>query len=366
MESMVDLDFFLKQYTGKKVFLTGHTGFKGSWMLQILSMYGANVKGYSLPPINGNNLFDSINGNQICESIIADIRDGKKLKDEIISFQPDFIFHFAAQPLVLYSYENTIETFEVNVIGTVNILESLKYLSNKCTVILVTTDKVYKNYEWDYPYRENDQLGGHDPYSASKACSELVIDSYRTSFFLPSKFDEHKKAIAAVRAGNVIGGGDWSKNRLIPDIINSLITNNKLIIRNPDSIRPWQHVLEPIFGYLRLGIFLANDPLKFSTAFNFGPLSNDSLTVKQLVELAIDAWGSGTYDFSNAEISNHEAGTLKLDISKATTNLGWVPKLDAPLALNLTMDWYKQYYKNKEGVIEFTKNQILNYISSIN
>ncbi|MFM7357109.1 MAG: CDP-glucose 4,6-dehydratase [Sediminibacterium sp.] len=363
---MVDLDDFLKQYSGKKVFLTGHTGFKGSWMLQILSMYGANVKGYSLPPINGNNLFDSINGNQICESIIADIRDGKKLKDEIISFQPDFIFHFAAQPLVLYSYENTLETYEVNVIGTVNILESLKCLSNKCTAILVTTDKVYKNHEWDYPYRENDQLGGHDPYSASKACSELVIDSYRTSFFHPSKFDQHNKAIAAVRAGNVIGGGDWSENRLIPDIIKSLITNNKLIIRNPGSIRPWQHVLEPIIGYLRLGVFLANDPLKFSTAFNFGPSSNDALNVKQIVELAIDAWGSGTYDFSNAEISNHEAGILKLDISKATSYLGWIPKLDAPQALNLTMDWYKQYYNNKEGVIEFTKNQIFNYISSIN
>ncbi|MFZ9847685.1 MAG: CDP-glucose 4,6-dehydratase, partial [Flavobacteriales bacterium] len=230
-----------KTYQGKKVFVTGHTGFKGSWMLYILHLAGAKIKGYALAPERKNDLFNIIDGKQICESIIADIRDTKTLKKEINSFQPDFIFHLAAQPLVRLSYEKPLETLEVNALGTANLLEAVKDLKKACTVVLITTDKVYENKEWIYPYRENDRLGGHDPYSMSKACAELVISSFRNSYFPLSKIKEHKKGIASARAGNVIGGGDWSTDRLIPDIAKALSNKKDIHIRNPLAMRPWQH-----------------------------------------------------------------------------------------------------------------------------
>lgn len=360
MENMVDSLFqqLHKTYSGKKVFLTGHTGFKGSWMLKTLSLLGANVKGYALEPNTKDDLFYLINGNSICDSVIADLRDKKRLEKEIVEFKPDFIFHLAAQPLVRLSYDIPAETFEVNVIGTANVLDGVNLLKNKCDVVLITTDKVYHNNEWIYPYRENDRLGGYDPYSASKACAELLIDSYRNSFFNSKTYNIHKKAIAIARAGNVIGGGDWSKDRLIPDIAKAFAFDKPVIIRNPVSVRPWQHVLEPVIGYLLLGAKLDKDPLQFSQAYNFGPSLSDALSVEEMLKLIIKSWGKGDYIVEKIENQPHEAGLLKLDISKAIAELGWHPKFNADQAVKMTMEWYNVFFNDKNEIIKFTDSQI--------
>ncbi|MCV9927418.1 CDP-glucose 4,6-dehydratase [Flavobacterium sp. LS1R49] len=360
MENMVDSLFqkLEQTYSGKKVFLTGHTGFKGSWMLKTLSLLGADIKGYALEPNSKDDLFHLINGNSICDSVIADLRDKKRLEKEILDFQPDFVFHLAAQPLVRLSYDIPAETFEVNVIGTANVLDGVRLLKNKCDVVLITTDKVYHNNEWIYPYRENDRLGGYDPYSASKACAELLIDSYRNSFFNIKTYSTHKKAIAVARAGNVIGGGDWSKDRLIPDIAKAFAIEKPVVIRNPNSVRPWQHVLEPVVGYLLLGLNLEKSPLQFNQAYNFGPHLSDALPVEDMIKLAIESWGMGEYKVENDENQPHEAGLLKLDISKANMELKWQPKMDAVKAVNMTMDWYKTFFDESEIISDFTSRQI--------
>lgn len=350
-------------YKGKRVFLTGHTGFKGAWLLKTLSMLGATVKGYALKPQTENDLYNLINGDKLCLSVIADLRDKDCLVQEIVSFQPDYIFHLAAQPLVRLSYEIPSETFEVNAIGTAHVLDGVRLLEKSCQVVLITTDKVYKNNEWIYPYRETDRLGGYDPYSASKACTELVIDSYRNSFFNISRHKEHLKSIAVARAGNVIGGGDWAKDRLIPDIVSSLGRNEKIVIRNPGAIRPWQHVLEPIVGYLLLGSYLQKDPLKFSEAFNFGPQSADALSVLDMVNLAIKSWGSGTFEIQPSINQPHEAGLLKLDISKVASELHWHPKMNAEQAVEFTIDWYKKYNSDAKDIKGFTESQINTYLN---
>jgi CDP-glucose 4,6-dehydratase len=349
-----------KIYKGKKVFLTGHTGFKGAWMLKILSMLECEVKGFALEP-QKNDLFNLINGDSLCDSIISDLRNKESLEREILSFEPDFIFHFAAQPLVRYSYEFPIETFEVNVNGTANLLNAVTKVTQKCSIILITTDKVYFNNEWVYPYRENDKLGGYDPYSASKACCELVIDSFRNSFFHLTKYEQHKKGIAVARAGNVIGGGDWSRDRLVPDIINALNEDKEVILRNPKSVRPWQYVLEPLLGYLLLGAKLFDDPISFSTAYNFGPNSNDVLTVETMVEKAIKIYGNGRYKIENQNNQLHEAGLLKLDISKANEELQWLPKYNSDEAIKNTINWYKIYKEDITKIDEFTEMQIREY-----
>jgi len=364
MENMVDLTTQLQGvYRGKNVFLTGHTGFKGAWLLKVLSMLGANVKAYALVPDNESNLYNLINGDALCQSVIADLRDRETLTEAICSFEPDFIFHLAAQPLVRLSYDIPVETFEINAIGTANVLSSAKLLSKPCNLVLITTDKVYHNHEWVYPYRENDRLGGYDPYSASKACTELVIDSYRNSFFNPNSYDQHKKAIAVGRAGNVIGGGDWSKDRLIPDIVRALAVNQKIEIRNPGSIRPWQHVLEPILGYLMLGAKMLESPEQYSQAYNFGPHFSDALSVVDMVKLSINNWGSGDYFVRQIKNQPHEAGLLKLDISKAITEIGWVPKNNASKAVETTISWYKQFFSNKQVIAEFTEQQIREFLN---
>lgn len=350
-------------YKGKKVFLTGHTGFKGAWMLKTLVMLGADVKGYSLEPKTRQDLFYLIDGNDLCNSVIADLRDKKRLETEILDFQPDYIFHLAAQPLVRLSYEIPSETFEVNVIGTANLLDAVKLLNIKCNIVLITTDKVYYNNEWLYPYRENDRLGGYDPYSASKACAELVIDSYRNSFFNNKTYSSHKKALAVARAGNVIGGGDWSKDRLIPDVVRAFSIDKPVNIRNPKSVRPWQHVLEPIAGYLLLGVNLNENPLIFNEAYNFGPQISDTLLVEEMLKLAIQSWGKGSFNVEIDENQHHEAGLLKLDISKAINELKWNPKMDAEEAVSLTMNWYKEYINNINNIKEITSNQILNFFN---
>ncbi|WP_228515138.1 CDP-glucose 4,6-dehydratase [Flavobacterium sp. MR2016-29] len=353
-----------ESYNGKKVFLTGHTGFKGAWMLKTLSLLGAEVKGYALEPQTKDDLFNLIEGENICDSIIADLRDKIRLEKELVDFQPDFVFHLAAQPLVRLSYEIPAETFEVNVIGTANVLDAVRVLEKKCGVILITTDKVYHNNEWLYPYRENDRLGGYDPYSASKACAELVIDSYRSSFFNSKTYNLHQKAIAVARAGNVIGGGDWSKDRLIPDIAKAFATDKPVIIRNPKSVRPWQHVLEPIIGYLLLGAKLYSEPLQFNQAYNFGPHVSDALPVEDMLKLAIKSWGKGEFIVEINENHPHEAGLLKLDISKALNELNWEPKLNAAKAVNMTMDWYNQFSEKKEEINLFTESQIKVFLNA--
>ncbi|MFD3408617.1 CDP-glucose 4,6-dehydratase [Aquirufa sp. HETE-83D] len=363
MENMVNFQELVNLYCGKKIFLTGHTGFKGSWLLKILSLLGAEIKGYALEPQTSNDLFNLIGGNDLCDSIIGDLRNKKKLEKEILDFQPDFIFHLAAQPLVRLSYEIPVETFEVNAIGTANVLDSARLLNKKCSIILITTDKVYHNYEWIYPYRESDRLGGYDPYSASKACSELIIESYRNSFFNILKYEDHLKGIAVARAGNVIGGGDWAKDRLIPDIVRSLINQKPISIRNPNSVRPWQHVLEPLLGYLTLGVYLEKQPIEYSSAYNFGPQAEDALSVENMLELAINSWGSGEFMVEKQINQPHEAGLLKLDISKVKSELNWIPKFNAIKTINYTLDWYKAFIANSSSINEFTEEQIMNFIN---
>lgn len=328
-------------YKGKRVFLTGHTGFKGSWLLSWLYLLGAEVKGYALAPQTELDLYNTIQGDILCESVIADIQDKARLEKELLSFEPDFVFHLAAQPLVRLSYEIPSETFAVNVIGTAYLLDAIRLLKKPCTVVLITTDKVYENKEWHYPYRETDRLGGYDPYSASKACAELVINSYRNSFFNLNEYSQHHKAVASARAGNVIGGGDWAKDRIIPDIVRALNKGERITVRNPAAVRPWQHVLEPLGGYLHLGTKLIDDPVQFAEGWNFGPLPEDNLTVEALVKLGIDYWGKGEYMKPDQTGEPHEAGLLKLDISKAISELFWKPKYTAQLAIEKTLAWYK-------------------------
>lgn len=346
-------------YFGKKVFLTGHTGFKGSWLLSWLHLLGADVKGYALASESEDDLYNCIEGDLICESVIADIRSKDILKKEILEYQPDFIFHLAAQPLVRLSYEIPLETFDINVMGTGHVLDAVRALEKTCVVIIITTDKVYDNKEWIYPYRENDNLGGYDPYSTSKACAELLANSYRNSFFNIDNYTKHNKAIASARAGNVIGGGDWSKDRIIPDIIRSLNENKSIHIRNPLAIRPWQHVLEPLSGYLILGANLVANPIKYSGAYNFGPQTDDTLSVEDLVKIAINLWGTGSFHKLDLNDQPHEAGVLKLDISKSIQELNWRPKLDSHDAISWTIDWYKK--SDKVSRRKFTFEQLSNY-----
>lgn len=347
-------------YKNKKIFVSGHTGFKGSWLLLLLKELGAIVKGYALEPEYANSLFNIIDAESLSESVIADIRDINRLKREIEVFQPDYVFHMAAQPLVRRSYKIPAETFDINVTGTANLLEAVNMLPNKCTIIVITTDKVYENKEQHILYNENDALGGYDPYSASKACTELVVSAFRNSFFNIAAFDKHQKSIASARAGNVIGGGDWSTDRIIPDIIRSLQSNQEIIVRNPNAIRPWQHVLEPLTGYLVLGGLLDQYPAKYSAAFNFGPLPNDHMTVKALVEKSIASWGSGKWKDASAKDQPHEAGLLQLDITRAINQLQWKPKLNATTSISWTIDWYKQPDEEKKN---FTIQQINTYLA---
>jgi CDP-glucose 4,6-dehydratase len=364
MESMVKTRItyssLQKHYQGKNVFVTGHTGFKGSWFIKILNDLGAFVRGYSLAPEDELCLYSQMKGDKLCDSVISDIRDRNELQKTIIDFKPDFVFHFAAQPLVRKSYLFPVETFEVNSMGTLNLLESLRALDKKCSIILITTDKVYLNKELDYYYKENDSLGGYDPYSASKASCELIIDSYRNSFYNTKDFEKHKKSVGVARAGNVIGGGDWAKDRLIPDVVRSLQSDSEIVIRNQSSIRPWQHVIEPLFGYLELGVKLNLNPIKYSQAYNFGPNTNDALTVEEMVIKSINCWASGNYNVEVNSNNPHEAGLLKLDITKATTELNWKPVLNAQLAVEITINWYKSYYNGSKAV-ELMKHDIEYY-----
>lgn len=349
-------------FKNKKVFVTGHTGFKGSWLLAWLHFLGAEIKGYALAPENTFDLYNLVKGDSLCHSVIDDIRNKERVKQEILTFQPDYVFHLAAQPLVLASYNYPVYTFEINTLGTVNVLDALRFLEKSCIAVMITTDKVYHNYETGQAYKEEDRLGGYDPYSASKGAAELVIDSFKKSFFNPSKYENHKKSVSVARAGNVIGGGDWSENRIIPDIVKSLNANKVIEVRNPTAVRPWQHVLEPLSGYLTLAAKQTENPELFADVFNFGPYLTDNLTVEQIVLKAIKIWGSGTYDVNVINNFLHEAGLLQLDITKAENLLGWTPTYCAEEAIVKTIDWYRKYSSNRVEITDFTFNQIVDFI----
>ena len=348
-------------YQGKKVFLTGHTGFKGSWLLYWLHLLGAQVKGYALAPDSSPSLYQLLNGDALCESVLADLNDRFTLERALLDFEPDFIFHLAAQPLVRLSYDIPVETFATNALGTANLLDAVRRLHKPCSVVLITTDKVYENKEWVYPYRETDRLGGYDPYSASKACAELVINSYVQSFFNPADYEQHRKGIAVGRAGNVIGGGDWALDRIVPDIVRALVAGQPVQLRNPQAVRPWQHVLEPLGGYLLLGARLVEEPLRYNGAWNFGPHLEDALPVAALADSALQAWGTGHYEIPPLTRQPHEAGLLKLDISKALNKLGWQPYYSAAKAIAVTMTWYKGW-SNKQSSAELVEADIRAYM----
>lgn len=348
----------LKQtYSGKRVFLTGHTGFKGAWMLQVLHSLGAEVTGYALAPEHPHDLYYQISGDELCNSIIADLSEQEKLTRAISDFQPDFVFHIAAQALVRRSYRHPVETFAANVMGTAHVLEAVRQLVAPAVGIMITTDKVYENPERGAAFTEEDKLGGYDPYSASKAAAEIVIESYRRSFFNPEKFSGHQKAIASVRAGNVIGGGDFSEDRLIPDIVRALEQGEPVTLRNPASVRPWQHVLEPVFAYLLLGQKMAEDGIRFSKAYNIGPERADERTVAQVTNEFYRAYGQEASYEVKPETALHEAGLLMLDNSRIKQEIGWTPKLNAEQAIQWTAEWYA----DKGVAVEKCRLQIEQY-----
>ncbi|MFA5997319.1 MAG: CDP-glucose 4,6-dehydratase [Candidatus Paceibacterota bacterium] len=353
-------------YKNKKVLITGHTGFKGAWLTQILLNWGAEVVGISLKPNTTPSLFEVLNQEKNIKNYFVDIRDIDALKKFFKDEQPEIVFHLAAQAIVRTSYDDPIDTISTNVMGTANFLEATRETKSVKSAVVITTDKVYDNKEWHHAYRENDPLGGYDPYSSSKAAADIISSSYIQSFFNPKDFGgKHATLVAITRAGNVIGGGDWAEYRLIPDIIRAVYHEGKdVIIRNPESIRPWQHVLEPLAGYLELGQGLYEGRTDLSGAWNFGPNNESFHNVKSLVEGSKEILGKGGYQII-PDISKHEASLLKLDINKAIALLDWAPKLNFQETLNLTFDWYKNYYDNKEDVVEFTNKQINNFFGNI-
>lgn len=346
---------FLDFYKNKKVLVTGHTGFKGGWLTIWLQKLGAKVVGYSLDPIYDEGIYLSSGIQDYIVDYRDDIRDLKKLNDIFDNEKPEIVFHLAAQPLVLDSYLNPAETFEINVQGTVNVLEAIRKSETVKSAVIITTDKCYENKEWVWGYRENDPLGGHDPYSASKGAAEIVISSYNNSFF------KHNSTvgIASARAGNVIGGGDWSKNRLIPDIIKSIKNNKPIEIRSPLSTRPWQHVLEPLSGYLLLGYKLWHNPEVFSGPWNFGPYSQEFYTVGLVVDKIINFTKSSNWIDISDKSKLHEANLLMLDISKAIQKLNWKPILNLEESIELTLNWYLN--PTNLNIMQMTLDQLTEY-----
>ncbi len=329
-------------WKNKRVLITGHTGFKGGWLSLWLDKLGAVVTGYALEPNTNPNLYENAEVYKNIGSTIADIRDKTKITDIVKEFRPEIVFHMAAQPLVRYSYENPVETYSTNVIGTLNLYEAARESQTVKVIVNITTDKCYENKEWIWGYRENDRLGGYDPYSNSKACVELLTSAYRDSFFKNENI-----CVATARAGNVIGGGDWSKDRLIPDIFRSIYKNEKIKIRNPNSIRPWQFVLEPLYGYMLLAEKTYLDGQKYAEAWNFGPYESDTKNVRWIVEKIVELLGNKHKWEIEKSSDLHEAKNLMLDISKAKNVLGWQPTLKLGEALGLIIEWQESFEKNK-------------------
>lgn len=361
VESMVDfgiVDFGI--YRGRRVLITGHTGFKGSWLAAWLHSLGAKVTGYALDPLGEKDNFAlSGIGAKIENDIRADVRDRKTLHEAFARHRPEIVFHLAAQPLVRLSYERPVETYEVNVMGTVNVLEELRQSPSARIAVMVTSDKCYENRERWWGYREEDALGGYDPYSSSKGAAEIAIGAWRQSFMNPQRCGQHGKAVASARAGNVIGGGDWALDRIIPDCIRAVESGRPIEIRSPQSVRPWQHVLEPLSGYLTLGAKLWGNPAKYAEAWNFGPAADSALPVWDVAQMLVEEYGQGMLKDISDKDSLHEAKLLALDTAKARYELGWTPKWSIRTAIAKTVEWYKRY--REEDVYQLCLKQIADY-----
>jgi CDP-glucose 4,6-dehydratase len=351
-------------YRGKTVLVTGDTGFKGSWLSIWLTELGAKVIGYSLEPPTKPSMFEATGLGKKHTRVVGDVRDEEHLLSVFREHRPELVFHLAAQPIVRRSYKEPRLTYETNVMGTVNLLEAVRKTECAKIVVVVTSDKCYENRERNLGYKETDQLGGRDPYSSSKACAELVVAAYRSSFF-GSSGDSPVVAIASARAGNVVGGGDWGEDRLVPDCIRALNTGKEILIRNPASVRPWQHVLEPLSGYLLLGTKLHENCARFATAWNFGPSGNDNSIVEEIVKKVIAYWGSGTYNAKHTSKEPEEASLLRLDCGKAHEILGWEPTYATDEALRETVAWYKKFYQgeNPLKLYDYTLEQIAKYMA---
>ena len=351
-------------YKGKRVFITGHTGFKGSWLLLWLNYLGAEIKGYALKPRTQKDHFITAGLESKAESVIADIRDFEKLQKEIKYFRPQVVFHLAAQPLVRESYVNPRETYEVNVMGTVNILEALKGCDSVLSFVNVTSDKCYENVEKEAGYQESDPLGGYDPYSSSKGCSELVTAAFRKSFFDVEKGGRHA-LVTSARAGNVIGGGDWCRDRIMTDSIMALMNKRSIEIRNPEAVRPWQYVLEPLSGYLWLAAQAQrSDFSSFGGGWNFGPKTSALIKVKDVVDLVVKCWGEGGWKDVSDPAAPHEARLLMLDCAKAEAKLGWQPVLDVAKSVEMTVLWYKEFADNEDRMGPYSLGQLEEYIKT--
>lgn len=359
-ESM-SIDIFDSFYKGKRVLVTGHTGFKGSWLSIWLHELGAEVIGVGLEPFTErDNFVLSGIGKKIKADIRADIRDGERMKAIFKEYQPEIVFHLAAQPLVRLSYDIPVGTYATNVMGTINILEAIRATESVKVGVIITTDKCYENKEHIWGYRENEPMGGYDPYSSSKGAAEIAIASWRCSFFNPSQYSKHGKSIASVRAGNVIGGGDWALDRIIPDCIKALEAGKPIEIRSPKAIRPWQHVLEPLSGYMLLANKMWNEPTKYCEGWNFGPHAESISTVWDIAARVVENYGSGELcDLSDSN-ALHEAKLLMLDISKAKFQLGWEPRMNIEQTVALTVSWYKEY--RARDIYPFCVNQITEYL----
>lgn len=345
-------------YNGKTILVTGHTGFKGSWLALWLHQMGSKVIGYSLPAPTEPNHFSLLNLDIV--SIMGDIRDQSKLDEVFATYKPEIVFHLAAQPLVRLSYDNPIETYETNVIGTLKVFETCRQHNVKA-IVNITSDKAYENREWVWGYRENDPMGGYDPYSSSKGCADILANSYRSSYFNPAVYKKsHYTLLASCRAGNVIGGGDWAKDRLMTDIMLSVSQGKKVSIRNPNATRPWQHVLEPLSGYLAIGQKLLEEKTEFGEAWNFGPSDEGSISVEEVVKHVKCHWDKIDYEINRDANQPHEANLLKLDCSKAHIRLKWKDVWESETTFEKTVSWYKDFYEN--GTIN-TMNNLIQYVA---
>jgi CDP-glucose 4,6-dehydratase len=355
-------------YAGRRVLVTGHTGFKGSWLTLWLHALGAEVTGFALPPPTDPSLFEDSAVARRCRHLVGDVRDAAAVREAVRIARPDVVFHLAAQPLVRLSYEQPVETFATNVMGTAHLLEALRQERQRCAVVVVTSDKCYENREWAYAYREPDAMGGHDPYSASKGAAEVLAASWRRSFFPPERLAEHGVALATARAGNVIGGGDWSLDRIVPDAMRALAAGRPIQVRNPVAVRPWQHVLEPLGGYLALGVRLLGDPAAASRccdAWNFGPAPDSARPVRDVVRAAVRSWGDGSWVETPQPNAPHEAGLLRLAIDKAVSQLDWKPRWGLEDAVARTVAWYRARHAGAgpEALADLGLGQIGEYLS---
>ncbi len=354
---------FKNFYKNKRILVTGHTGFKGSWLSIWLLQLGAKVIGYALDPYTPKDNFVLSKLSHKITDIRGDIRNFEEFHSTVDQYKPEMIFHLAAQPIVRLSYQTPRETLETNIMGTANVLEAFRKSKSARILIIVTSDKCYENKEWIWGYRENDPVGGYDPYSASKGAAELISAAYLRSFFNPNNFKKHRKVIATVRAGNVIGGGDWVKDRIIPDCIKALEGDKPIEVRNPQSVRPWQYVLEPLNGYLLLASKMYEDPVKYSGAWNFGPHPESTIPVKEVVRKVIRYYGKGSWEDTSNSTELHEARLLNLDISKARLLLGWNPALNVEEAVKFTVYYYRRY--TKKDVYKMCIKQIIDYTNRV-